>query len=432
MAESMMADLHVAGNYEELYNTRQLLANPSQDWDQTPMTKMERGKLEAKIRMIASRLLLQKPHLNGPGFDPLSTLNNATGTLHAKKNDNVNDHYELWMMEQAILKALRGLERTDNPELSLSIVLPQQPAIESMSSWTPSELRLFLETISGDFADKARFKDYAALLEEKEVDGSCMSCFERGWLGACGVPIGDQEALHRGIIIVARLHEASLSSHYQFLVTVNKASHLPKMDVGSLSDPYVILKLDDNKFGTSQEYCTTYKTDTLDAEWNYQVFDFSVRDLNAPGELVVRVLDHDRILQDKDIGAYMFGEIFASVPQLGQIRAKMATPYYLSDILQQASRSQETLELPLFFDGIPVIGEDMKASSVTVSFKVAHGGHKQIHLTVMGNDYPRSCLQDTTRLTLRASLVSATLRNARCAPEPANVCASACKRENMS
>ena len=392
MASKIMADLHIAGNYEELYNTRQLLANPKQGWDSSPMTKRERDLLETKIRMIAHRLVAQAPHMNYMAFG------------HDNKNAKV-DKYEEWMIEQALLKALRGLERTDNPDLTMSVLLPAKPSIESMNTWSPQELRLFLETVSGDFADKARFKTYSAQLEANEVDGSCMSCFEHNWLSVCGVPIGDQEALHRGITIVARLHEASLNACYQVHVSVRKVSNLPKMDIRSLSDPYVTLKLEDNQRGTSQEFCTTYKTDTLNAEWKYQVFDFDVADLLSPGELVVRVVDHDLLLKDEDIGAYLFGEIYSSVPQLGQIRAKMATPYYLSDVLQQACGKVETLELPLFFDGVPVIGENLEPSTVQLSFEVANNGYKKINLTIMGDDYPRSCLQSTTRLTMNASLV---------------------------
>ena len=302
-------------------------------------------------------------------------------------------------MEHCLLKSVRGLQYKSETR-PLVLELPHDPSIESMHLWSAQQVRAFLSGMSGDLADKAKFAQYAQALEKHHIDGACLQSMQRGWLVACGVPIGDQEALHRGLKIVARLHAAAIEYSHSVHLTVERISHLPKMDISGKCDAYVQFKLDDPVRGTSQEFCSTYKPSSLNPQWSNQHFDLHVSDLSAPGQLVMRVMDHEVMAHDQLIGFHLFGEFFDSMPQLGD---GWAVPHHrLSSILAKACAGPVRTHIPLFVDRELVMGDDLQPTTVTLCFEVSNHGQKQIRLQVFGDQYPRSSMPSTTRLNLIA------------------------------
>ena len=299
-----------------------------------------------------------------------------------------------------MLKVLRGLQYKADPTW-IPLSLPPQPPIESMHEWTVDEVRDFLSNVSGDLADKAKFARYASFLQRSEITGACFNFSSYEWVRDCGVPMGDQEALNRGLRVLARLHQASIEYLHLVRVTVEAATHLPKVDQHGLCDPYVLLKLDNDVRGSTQEFCTTYKPKELDPTWKHQTFDMYVADLDYPGEFVLRVMDHNVILQDQFIGCYLFGEVYAAVPKFAG-PGDTEPPLYLGHILRKACSGVQRVRIPLFLDGKPLVGEDSQRASVTLSFEVMNGGRKDIKLMIPGNQYPRSCLEETARVNLLA------------------------------
>lgn len=283
----------------------------------------------------------------------------------------------------------------------LLLSLPSHPPIEAMHEWTVEQVSDFLGNVTGDLADKAKFVPYAPVLKRHGINGACLNASSHDWVRECRVPVGDQEALHRGLKILSRLHQASIEYLHLIRVTVEAASHLPKVDQYGLCDPYVLLKINNDVRGTTQEFCTTYKPKELAPTWKHQTFDIYVADLDDPGECIVRVMDHNLILQDQLVGCYLFGEVYCTLPKFAGCDHD-EKPLDLSDILRKACSGLQRVQIPLFLDGKPLMGEDSERASVTLSFEVVNGGRKEIKLIVPGNQYPRSCLEATTHVNLVA------------------------------
>jgi len=115
-------------------------------------------------------------------------------------------------------------------------------------------------------------------------------------------------------------------------------------------------------------------------------------------------LDNDILTVDDFIGANLFGEVLASLPDLSHANIQRASEtFYLADVIQDCRSAPTTRCVKLYNEGQPCIGHDGMQSEVTLEFELLKGGEKEYKMKVRSHEYPRFSLRTTYgRLTVVA------------------------------
>ena len=404
LAMKAFAQLHVAGNYQELKRTREIMK--CTDHHERSIL-VQKAKLDQKLSIIARRLQLLTDKLiskKGGGIEAGTSLGSEVKDID--------------LMRQCIEKVLRGPFAPPREtaqaasRATISVVMPAAPELENLPQMDAETLETFLVGISGELADRAKFKKYAPQIRKLNIDGSTLRNFDEEHIMALeNVALGDRRPLLLGIRLLYRFYEASEQYMYQLEVRVMSASHLPKMDHVGAVDAYVHVFLDDHKRGLRQDFTSSACRDNLNPSWLNQYGVFRVADLTDPGEMSIRLFDWDRFCVSSEhelIGSHLFGEALLSCA-VTTLRNCEGDVLWLSELLCKLKdeheaagqgahphggggrRPEVTLQkevvLPLYHLGQPVIGEDGKAATVTLAFRLPQGTKSAIRVRLKRHEY---------------------------------------------
>ena len=420
-AMELMRYHKIAGNFDELQKTRQLLAHADTGYQDTDQgLALQKEQLDQKLLTIALQLHKKsRREADNKWRTSVPTAVHArTGMAEDARTGMAED---VSLLQQCLIKVLRPRQSgcvAGGP--ALSVLLPATPSILALPSFDPDTLQVFLTRIQGDLADKAKFAKYAGKIREMLIDGSGVRDFGETEMEAMNVALGDREALRRGMMLLYRIFEAGDNYKYPVCIRVLKASNLPRMDVTGTCDAYCVIRLDDCARGNRQEFKSTYYPDSLNPRWGHQEFRLRVAEMAAPGDLSVTLFDHDDFGADQRVGTYLLGEA-----RIGQVYSPAAAAsddvLNFADILRRLlekviareslaqlteggnSRVSEVYveeELALSFDGQPVVGDNMQRTSVTLAFSLPEGSRREHKIPLMQREYPHHAGTGNKRVLL--------------------------------
>ena len=105
-------------------------------------------------------------------------------------------------------------------------------------------------------------------------------------------------------------------------------------------------------------------------------------------------MDNDILTVDDFIGANLFGEVLASLPDLSRVNVQsMSETFYLADVIRECRSGPTTRTVKLYNEGKPCIGQDGIQSEVTLEFELLKGGNKEHTMKIRSHEYPRFSLQ---------------------------------------
>ena len=451
-AWKLLSELGVAGNPTQLKLTRNLMAYTDTTYDNHDhRLTLEKAKLDRKLYHIA-RTVQEMSHKTSGGGKLAKSLSRrsseAVGAsghhepseVRSSANNSANspDTYldpryrmspmdrEVEQIRTCLYRALRGKNASNEGNLrsqdfSHNLILPARPSIRSLVDFDADELESFFLQLKGDLAHKARFSKYAGQMRRLEMDGSCLQYFGERELAALDIPVGDREALLLGVRLVYRVFESSEKYMHQVEIKLLRASHLPAKDSNGLCDAYALVKLDHSGLHMRQEFTSTYLPHSLDPIWKNQYCRFRIPDLTDPGELIINVYDFDILTADDLVGSHIFGEALqdCNIPSLGFESRKVL---WFSDILARVITNLKDVEyrmeckgdlsvidfshvaiketLPLYRNGVAVIGKDGEVASIDVSFSLPQGGQSELQLPLLSREYPHSAGAGLKRVKL--------------------------------
>jgi hypothetical protein len=451
-AWKLLRELGVAGNYTQLKHTRNLMAYTDTTYDNHDhRLTLEKAKLDRKLYHIARTVqkISHETSVGGKVAKSLSRrLSEAVGASgchepsearsSANSSTNSLDSYldpryrmsstdrEVELIRTCLYRALRGRNASNEDNLlsqdfNHNLILPARPSIRSLVDFDAAQLESFLLQLKGDLAHKARFAKYAGQMRRLEIDGSCLQYFGERELAALDMPVGDREALLLGVRLVYRIFEASEKYMHQVEIRLLRASNLPALDSNGLCDAYALVKLDHSGLHMRQEFTSTYVPGSLDPVWKNQYCRFRIPDLSDPGELIIHVYDYDMLSADDLVGGHIFGEALedCNIPSLGLASRKVL---WFSDILARVMTKVKDIEyrmerkgnlsvidfsqvaiketLPLYRNGVAVIGKDGEVASIDVSFSLPQGGQSELQLPLLSREYPHSAGAGLKRVKL--------------------------------
>jgi len=453
----LLQELHVAGNWNELCRTRELLVEqqPGQDGTmQVPLVTIDRmcsltiecvllldgtmqmdfafyrRKLEAKLRRISQEMLLEGRGSLSMSLSNISQLVSSFASSFATKMPLRRRE----VTEEDIEQTAQGLKRIltsrsawlSTPE-QLEMRGPAEPSLRTLLAWSADELCAYLSCLEGGLAKEMPLKEYAQLLRKAHVGGSQLEVLTHENLGEMGVPAGDRFPLLKTLRLLAAFYTNMLQDYTELKVSVRQADHLPKLHAFGGCDAQVELRL---QHGASyQDFRTAVAKRSLHPVWPGQranAHTFYISPDDSPPQLSVFLYDVHHVLHSgASVGAHHMSEVLEDLPPATRRRFQPES-VSLREIMNECAQKPVTKTLKLYKQGEPVIGHDTRPATVDVTFELSRAlAYTTFKMQVAATRYPRRGISGQ-KIELTVHEDPALNQKTVCASVRACECASVC------